>query len=136
MIRFPQSFLWGAATSAYQVEGDNVNSDWWQWEKDVGIENSGSACHHYKFYEQDFSIVKSLNHNAHRLSIEWSRIEPEDGKFVQEELRHYIDVILYLRSRNIEPIVTLHHFSNPAWFTKSGGWENKGLLLNICVTAI
>ena len=125
MIKFPQSFLWGAATSAYQVEGNNINCDWWQWEKETGRENSGSACRHYEFYEQDFDLAKSLNHNSHRLSIEWSRIEPEEGKFSQAELKHYIDVIISLRSRNIEPLVTLHHFTNPIWLSKSGGWENK-----------
>ncbi len=124
MIKFPQNFLFGAATSAYQVEGDNCNSDWWQWEKIAGKENSGRACRHYEFYEQDFELAKSLNHNAHRLSIEWSRIEPEKGEFSERELKHYIDVILALRARNIEPVVTLHHFTNPAWFSKSGGWLN------------
>ena len=125
MIIFPQHFLWGAAASSYQVEGDNVNSDWWRWEKLAGKENSGRACRHYEFYEEDFDLAKSLNHNAHRLSIEWSRIEPEEGKFSQEELKHYIDVILSLRSRNIEPIVTLHHFTNPVWFADSGGWKSR-----------
>lgn len=124
MIKFPQGFLWGAATSAYQVEGNNINADWWQWEKNTGKENSGSACRHNELYEQDFNLAKELNHNAHRLSIEWSRIEPEEGKFSQVELKHYIDVIRYLRSLNIEPVVTLHHFTNPAWFSKIGGWEN------------
>jgi len=130
MIKFPQNFLWGAATSAYQVEGDNANSDWWQWEKATGRENSGNACRHYEFYKKDFDLAKSLNHNAHRLSIEWSRIEPVEGKFSEGELKHYIDVILSLRERNIEPLVTLHHFSNPIWFSKSGGWENRR-----CVTS-
>ncbi len=125
MARFPQNFLWGAATSAYQVEGDNINSDWWQWEKDYAKERSGAACQHYKFYEQDFDLAKSLNHNCHRLSIEWSRIEPEEGKFNQKELKHYLEVILSLRARNIEPMVTLHHFTNPIWLAKSGGWQNK-----------
>ena len=125
MIKFPQDFLWGATTSAYQVEGGNLNSDWWQWEKEAGKENSGSACRHYEFYEQDFDLAKSLNHNSHRLSLEWGRIEPQEGKFSQDELQHYIGVILSLRGRNIEPMVTLHHFTNPVWFAKSGGWENK-----------
>ena len=125
MMKFPQDFLWGAATSAYQVEGGNVNSDWWQWEKDRGKENSGRASRHYEFYEQDFDLAQGLNHNAHRLSIEWGRIEPSEGKFSQEEMKHYIDVILSLRSRNIEPMVTLHHFTNPIWLSKSGGWETK-----------
>lgn len=130
MTKFPQGFLWGAATSAYQVEGGNSNSDWWQWEKDEKRENSGRASAHYEFYEQDFDLAKRLNHNAHRLSIEWSRIEPEEGKFSQEALKHYIEVILSLRSRNIEPIVTLHHFTNPSWFSKRGGWENAKSVAN------
>lgn len=125
MIKFPQDFLWGAATSAYQAEGNNANSDWWQWEKDTHRENSGMACRHYEFYKEDFQLAKNLHHNAHRISVEWSRIEPEEGKFSQAELQHYIDVILSLRARNIEPIVTLHHFTNPVWFSKVGGWVNR-----------
>ena len=126
MIKFPEDFLWGASISAYQAEGNNINSDWWHWEKMVGLEEtSGLTCRHYDFYREDFDLAKSLNHNAHRLSIEWSRIEPEEGKFQEKEMEHYIDVILSLKARNIEPIVTLHHFTNPLWFTKLGGWQNK-----------
>jgi len=122
---FTQNFLWGAALSAYQAEGNNVNSDWWEWEKGAGKEKSGMASRHYEFYEEDFDLAKSLNHNAHRLSIEWSRIEPEEGKFIDKEIDHYIKVILALRARNIEPLVTLHHFTNPFWFSEAGGWLNK-----------
>ena len=125
MIRFPKDFLWGAATSAYQVEGDNSHADWWRWEKEAGKENSGSACRHYDLYELDFELAKGLGHNAHRLSVEWSRIEPEEGKFSEAALKHYTEVILALRARNIEPVVTLHHFTNPAWLADLGGWENK-----------
>ncbi|MEI7999305.1 MAG: family 1 glycosylhydrolase, partial [Candidatus Omnitrophota bacterium] len=125
MLKFPQNFLWGSATSSYQVEGDNSNSDWWPWEKKAGKEQSGAACRHYELYEQDFELVKSLNHNAHRLSIEWARIEPNEGEFSQKELNHYIDVIVKLRAHGIEPIVTLHHFTNPIWFSQSGGWTDK-----------
>jgi len=125
MTKFPRHFLWGAATSSYQVEGDNRHADWWHWEKRVGKERSGSACRHYELYEQDFDLAKSLHHNAHRLSIEWSRIEPRKGRFSRKELRHYVDVILALRQRGIEPVVTLHHFTNPTWFSKSGGWEKS-----------
>jgi len=125
MITFPKDFLWGAATSAYQVEGGNINTDWWAWEEDAGKERSGQACRHYELFEQDFDIAKALKHNAHRLSIEWARIEPEEGQFSEQALRHYMDVIIALRSRNIEPLVTLHHFTNPVWFSKQGGWENK-----------
>jgi beta-glucosidase len=122
---FPRHFIWGAATSSYQVEGENIRADWWQWEKSVGIEKSGAACRHYQLYEQDFDLAKSLHHNAHRLSIEWSRIEPEEGKFSEEALEHYRQVIRALKSRNIEPFVTLHHFTNPEWFTRLGGWEKR-----------
>jgi beta-glucosidase len=122
MMRFPEDFYWGAATSSYQVEGHNVNADWWSWEIKAGKEKSGAACRHYEIYAQDFDLAKGLSHNAHRLSIEWSRIEPREGSFSQAEMQHYVDVILALRSRGLEPMVTLHHFTNPQWFSDSGGW--------------
>ena len=125
MIRFPKDFLWGAATAAYQLEGGNCHADWWRWEKKAGKENSGDACRHYDLYELDFELARGLGHNAHRLSVEWSRVEPEEGKFSEVALKHYVDVILALRARNIEPVVTLHHFTNPAWLADLGGWENK-----------
>ena len=125
MIQFPKDFLWGAATAAYQVEGGNSHADWWRWEKEAGKENSGAACRHYDLYELDFELAKGLGHNAHRLSVEWSRIEPEEGKFSEAALKHYADVILALRARRMEPVVTLHHFTNPVWLADLGGWENK-----------
>ncbi len=126
MLQFPKSFFWGAATSSYQVEGGNINSDWWEWEKRIGLkEPCQKACRHYDLYKEDFDLIKQLNQNSHRLSIEWSRIEPEEGKFEAKELGHYKAVINALRERNIEPIVTLHHFTNPLWFAKLGGWQNK-----------
>jgi len=124
MIQFPKDFYWGAATSSYQVEGNNPNADWWAWELQAGKTRSGQACRHYELFEQDFDLVKSLGHNAHRLSIEWSRIEPKEGEFSDEAIGHYIDVIRALRKRGIEPMVTLHHFTNPSWFASSGGWTN------------
>jgi beta-glucosidase len=125
MIKFPRGFLWGAATSAYQVEGGNPASDWWLWEKVTGHRQSGAACDHYRLYEQDFDLARGLCHNAHRLSVEWSRIEPREGRFSRKELKHYLDVILALKARNIEPMVTLHHFTNPLWFSRSGRWEKN-----------
>jgi beta-glucosidase len=126
MIRFPHDFFWGAATSAYQVEGNNSNSDWWEWEKKVSqSEPSGRACRHYEFYRQDFDLAKNLQHNCHRLSVEWSRIEPEEGKFSKEAIGHYREIVNALIERGLEPIVTLHHFTNPIWFSRLGGWENK-----------
>jgi len=125
MIQFPKEFYWGSATSSYQVEGHNTNADWWAWEQKANKEQSREACRHYELYEQDFDLVKSLNHNAHRLSIEWSRIEPVEGSFSDEAIVHYINVIKALRRRGIEPMVTLHHFTNPQWFSDSGGWNDR-----------
>ncbi len=125
MRKFPKNFLWGAATSSYQVEGGNSRADWWEWEKEAGKEKSGAACRHYQRYPEDFKLAKNLCHNAHRLSIEWSRIEPEEGKFSRKEIQHYVRVILELRKHRIEPIVTLHHFTNPAWFARGGGWSGR-----------
>ena len=126
MLEFPKGFLWGAATSSHQVEGDNVFNDWWDSETQGKIKfASGSACHHYQLYLQDFDLARQLNHNAHRLSIEWSRIEPSEGNFSESQINHYIDVIDALLARNLEPVVTLHHFSLPIWFAKIGGWANK-----------
>ena len=136
--KFPECFLWGAATSAHQVEGNNHN-DWTEWEKENAQrlskesggkyppENyiSGKACDHYNRYEEDFDIAKSLSHNAHRFSIEWSRVEPEEGKFDSEVIEHYRDVIRALRERGIEPFVTLWHWTLPLWISKNGGWENR-----------
>ncbi|MFH0855837.1 MAG: family 1 glycosylhydrolase [Candidatus Omnitrophota bacterium] len=127
MIEFPKDFFWGAATSAYQVEGDNSFSDWWDWEKRLNTRHvSGRAARHYEFFAQDFSLAKELNHNCHRLSIEWARIEPEEGKFSPKELEHYKQVIAALKERSLVPVVTLHHFTNPIWFAKIGAWRNKG----------
>jgi len=149
-LKFPEGFLWGAATSAHQVEGGNKN-DWTEWEKKnaerlaeeapkkyadwqikkfpemLTPENyiSGRACDHYNRYEEDFDIAKELGHNAHRFSIEWSRIEPSEGKFDEKEIEHYRKVILALRERGMEPFVTLWHWTEPVWFAEKGGWANK-----------
>jgi len=135
--KFPKGFLWGAATSAHQIEGNNHNdwSEWEQSEKRVGELKlrgldprdfvSGKACDSYNRYEEDLDIAKSLNHNVHRFSIEWSRIEPEKGKFNDEEMRHYKTLIGAIRSRGMEPMVTLWHFTNPIWFSQEGGFLNK-----------
>lgn len=125
MIQFPKDFFWGAATSAYQVEGNNIHSDWWSWEKRANLKDvSGSACRHYDLFREDFDLAKSLHHNCHRLSIEWARVEPQEGKFSLEELAHYKEVILALVERGLEPVVTLHHFTNPEWFAQKGAWRN------------
>ncbi|MEX2150314.1 MAG: family 1 glycosylhydrolase [Steroidobacteraceae bacterium] len=125
-FRFPNGFLWGAATASHQVEGGNRWNDWWAYEQDGRLPyKSGEACRHYELYDQDFELARSLGHNAHRFSIEWSRIEPERGVWDLSALEHYAAVIAALRRRGIEPVVTLHHFTNPAWFSQLGGWTHR-----------
>lgn len=115
--------MWGAATSAHQVEGDNRRSDWWTHEQAGRLPHrSGDACRHYEMYRADFDLAQSWGHTAHRFSIEWSRIEPREGEWDTAAMAHYRDVVAALRERGIEPIVTLHHFTNPAWFAERGGW--------------
>ncbi|MDD4909714.1 MAG: glycoside hydrolase family 1 protein [Candidatus Omnitrophica bacterium] len=126
MTDFPEGFLWGAATSAHQVEGNNSNSDWWEWELAGRVkEASGRADGHYKLFEVDFELAVKLGHNAHRFSIEWSRIQPGPDEFSDKAIEHYRRVIKALKIRGIEPIVTLHHFTVPLWFARQGSWLNK-----------
>ncbi len=124
---FPQGFFWGAATSSHQVEGGNTN-DWTEWEGLGRVKNgsqSGLAADHFHRFRDDFSLAKKLGHNAHRLSIEWSRIEPTIGVFDSVAIAHYREVFQTLRQQGLEPFVTLHHFTNPIWFAKLGGWEKR-----------
>jgi beta-glucosidase len=123
---FPPGFLWGAATSSHQVEGDNRWSDWWEYEQSGRLpQRSGDACRHYELYERDFDLARSWGHNAHRCSIEWSRIEPAEGMWNQDAVAHYRSVIRALLERGLEPVITLHHFTNPVWFTRAGGWSRQ-----------
>lgn len=122
---FPKGFLWGAATSSHQVEGNNTKNDWWDWELTrLTYSRSGLAADHWNRFEEDFKLAQSLGHNAHRFSIEWSRIEPEEGQWDSTALDHYAEVIQSLRSKGMEPIVTLHHFTLPLWLSRQGGWAS------------
>ena len=127
--KFPDGFLWGAATAAHQVEGNNVNCDWYRWEQAGHVlrgQVSGQACDQFNRYEEDFDLAAELGNNTHRLSIEWARIEPEDGRFDQEVILHYRHVLEALRKRGLSPMVTLWHFTLPQWFADRGGWESSG----------
>ncbi len=126
---FPPDFLWGAATSAHQVEGRNIHNDWWAWEQLGRVpEASGLACDHYHRYAADFDLASSLGHVCHRLSIEWSRIEPAPGRWNDDALEHYRCVMAALRARGLEPVVTLHHFTTPQWLAARGGWASPGIV--------
>ncbi|MCG2697612.1 family 1 glycosylhydrolase, partial [Candidatus Parcubacteria bacterium] len=153
ILKFPKNFLWGASTSAYQIEGGIIN-DWSEWEKSevrskkfppeadqplaeevrskkknkkLRIENfiCGQACDSYNRYEEDIELVKNLNCGAYRFGIEWARIEPEEGKFDMKEIEHYRKVLQAAKDRNLKVVLTLWHWTNPIWLAKIGGWENK-----------
>jgi beta-glucosidase len=128
-LRFPAGFLWGAATSAHQVEGGNRLNDWWRFEQRLGVladgRPSGDACRHYDRFDEDFALAEADGHSAHRLSLEWSRIEPEPGRFDAAAVAHYHGVFASLQRRRLVPVVTLHHFTNPLWIADAGGWESR-----------
>ena len=130
---FPRDFLIGAATAAHQVEGSNTNSDYWAQEHlphTSFTEPSGLACDHYHRYEEDIRLLADAGLNAYRFSIEWARIEPEEGKFDEAEIEHYRRVIACCRAHDVEPIVTLHHFTSPVWLIRKGGWEAESTVEN------
>src|SRR5580658_4025140 len=129
---FPPGFVWGVATAAHQIEGGNWNNDWWRWEHAEGTpcaEPSGDACDSYHRYEEDAELVASLGLRSYRFSVEWSRVEPEEGEFSQAALGHYRRCCEALRSRGVDPIVTFHHFTTPRWAADAGGWESSGTAL-------
>jgi len=128
-LTFPAGFLWGATTAAYQVEGGSAPNTWAAWEQRPGRihqnQRAGLACDWWGGrYAEDFDRAAALGHNAHRFSVEWSRIEPERGKFDGKAIAHYADMIAALRARHMEPLLTLHHFTDPLWIAERGGWLN------------
>ncbi len=118
-------FLFGAATSSFQVEGGIEGCDWAQAGREGKVPVCGKACDHFNRFREDFDIAKSLGHTAHRFSLEWARIEPEEGVFDEGAIAHYREVLLALRERGIEPVVTLWHWTLPLWLSRTGGIERK-----------
>lgn len=124
---FPADFLWGAATAAYQVEGNNSNSDVWAMEHakpSVYVEPSGDAANSFALWRTDLDLVRNMGLNSYRFSLEWARIEPEDGQFSIAMLDHYKAMIEGCRERGLTPLVTFNHFTTPIWFAARGGWSN------------
>ncbi len=127
--QFPEGFLWGSATAAHQIEGNNIHSDCWYNEQerlkqDPSWEVSGTACNHYNMVEEDVRLLKELEHQAFRLSVEWARIEPEEGVFIDAEAEHYVRELALLKQNGIKTFVTLLHFSIPKWFANKGYFQS------------
>jgi beta-glucosidase len=126
---FPAHFLFGSSTAAHQVEGGNLASDWWAWEHaphTTAVEPSGDAIDQYHRYAEDFALLASLGQGAHRLSLEWSRIEPEPGEFSGAALEHYRRILGTLAEEGLTAFATLHHFTLPRWLSERGGWLAPG----------
>ena len=130
-MSFPKGFFIGAATAAHQVEGNNIHSDYWAQEllpHTSFTEPSGLTCDHYNRYEEDIKLLADAGLNAYRFSIEWARIEPEEGQFDEREIEHYRKVIACCKANGVEPIVTLMHFTSPVWLIRKGGWEAESTI--------
>ncbi|MFW5888411.1 MAG: glycoside hydrolase family 1 protein [Patescibacteria group bacterium] len=136
-IEFPKDFLWGASTSAYQIEGGIIN-DWSEWErsnkrvkelkrqdKDPEEYTCGRACDSYNRYKEDMDLVAGLNCGAYRMGVEWARIEPREGEFDDREIEHYKRVLEEAKKRNLKTVLTLWHWTNPVWVAEKGGWADK-----------
>lgn len=123
---YPRDFMWGAATAAHQIEGNNTASDWWAREHgripNAVAEPSLDAANSYHLYPLDMMLLANAGLDTYRFSIEWARIEPEEGYFSKVQLDHYRRMIDVCQETGLRPFVTLHHFTNPLWFTQSGGW--------------
>jgi beta-glucosidase len=144
-LKFPKDFLWGAATSAHQIEGNNTNSDWWFWEhsikraeelksqgKDPEDFYSGIACDSFNRFDEDFALAEHLGHNAHRLSIEWARIEPKEGVYSEEALDHYEEVLRSAKAHGLTTFVTPPSFYQPLVVYEKGRFCQKRKYSPLC----
>ena len=125
-ISFPDRFLWGTATAAHQIEGGNVNNDWWAMEHDPSslcVDVSGDACDSFNRYPEDIALIADLGLGAYRFSLEWSRIEPAEGEFSRVALDHYRRMAATCHEHGIVPVVTFQHFTHPRWLADAGTWE-------------
>jgi beta-glucosidase len=129
-FHFPKGFLWGTATAAHQVEGGNTNNNWYKWEQEGhSAHKSGLACDWWGGrWKEDFDRAAETGQNAHRLSVEWSRIQPAPDRWDEEALDHYRHMLRGLRERGMTPMVTLHHFTDPLWLAELGGWETEAVV--------
>ncbi len=133
-LDFPSEFIWGTSTAAHQVEGGCDNNNWYQWEQTkfsdgrphiLNNDVSGAACEHWDRFADDFGLVNELGCKGYRFSVEWSKIEPQEGQFDQKAIEHYRKMIEAMRTAGLEPMLTLHHFTNPIWFEEKGAFEQE-----------
>lgn len=128
---FPKNFLWGASTSSYQIEGNNVHSDFWEWEKSHGWEPSGRACNSLELWREDIRCLQELGCNAYRLTVSWDRVVPQEGKIDEQALTYYQQLVAELKKAGITPLVGLHHWIQPAWLLKKNPpllWTNPAII--------
>ena len=126
-LQFPNSFIFGTAVASYQVEGGIYNNDWTHWENkknSICEEPCNEACKHFELLDDDIQLIKNLGIKAFRFSIEWSRIEPKEGEYDQEQIEHYVNKAQKLLDNDITPIVTFHHFTSPEWLIDRGMWAS------------
>lgn len=131
-FEFPKDFLWGSATAAHQIEGNNIHSNFWKREQSGGIwsqwdveETSGRACNNWELFREDVALLGELGHQAYRFSIEWSRIQPGPDVWCEEAVDHYVELLDLLNEAGIKPVVTLHHFTHPQWFEDLGEFSRE-----------
>ena len=116
-FKMPENFLWGSGYAGHQVEGNNTNNQWWLDEEEGRLpEKSGLACNSYEMFETDVALVEKLGHKSFRTSVEWCRIEPEEGIFNEEAVNHYIKFFASLKEKGIKVFATMVHFTVPLWF--------------------
>ncbi len=128
--QFPRGFLWGTATASHQVEGGNTNNQWWAWEQAGHTDGTSAlACDWWGGrWREDFDRLAETHQNAHRLSVEWSRIQPDPDKWDEDALERYRSMLRGLRDRGITPMVTLHHFTDPLWIAEFRGWDTEAIV--------
>jgi len=132
ILNFPREFIWGTASASHQVEGNNFNNNWYAWEKSGHIihrQSSGLACDWWGGrWREDFDRASEMGQNAFRISIEWSRVQPDPNRWDEDVLDYYRQILRGLLERGMTPMVTLHHFSEPLWISELGGWQNDVIL--------
>ncbi|HNO92655.1 MAG TPA: family 1 glycosylhydrolase [Anaerolineales bacterium] len=127
---FPKGFLWGTATASHQVEGNNTNNNWWKWEQEGHTNGSAAIAADWwgGRWREDFDRAAETGQNAHRLSIEWSRVQPTPDRWDEDAIERYRTMLRGLRDRNMTALVTLHHFTDPLWVTERGAWETEEIV--------